>query len=127
MGRLLMKLSKFEFVDMIKEYSVTFQMEYPGTTTEPKQYDDLGKVINKGDDVPTTGEGALIPLSHRQIYNSGGRYTEGDRQLYTTDHNIPPKTKIFYKGMTYSVESKVPWEDYADFSQYMLKGVDIFV
>lgn len=102
-------------------------MKYPNEDDPPLGYDDLGKEIRPiGPQRPTSGRGALIPLSQRVIYQSGGRLTESDRQLYSLDHNIPKKTKIMYKGETYHVESKLPLEDYADFSVYMLKGVDAF-
>lgn len=116
----------FNFKALIDQFTVTFTIEYPLTSDEAVEYDWLGKEIPTKQKVPMTGKGALIPMSQKNIYQSGGRLTEADRQLYSLDHNIPNKSKITYKGMIYHVESKTPYEDYADFSTYTLKGVDAF-
>jgi hypothetical protein len=116
----------FNFKALIDQFTVTFTIEYPLTSDEPVLYDDLGKVVANEPLTPTFGKGALIPMSQRNIYQSGGRLTEADRQLYSLDHNIPNKSKITYKGLVYHVESKTPYEDYADFSTYTLKAVTAF-
>lgn len=116
----------FNFKPLIEQYTVNFLLEYPQDTDKPKVYDDLGKLIPAPPSEPIAAKGALIPLPQRLIYESGGRLTEADRQLYSLDHNIPLKSRITYKGLKYYVESKTPYEDFADFSTYTLKGVDAF-
>ncbi len=124
----------FEFKDLIDKYSVKFTIEYPSAPpsevsgNDLEDYDLLGNAIENNGGTPGViiEEGALIPLPARVIYQSGGRLTEADRMLYSTNHNIPNKSKILYKGLTYHVESKTPYEDYADFSQYTCKAVTAF-
>ena len=117
----------FEFEELIEEFSTYFTMQLPVEIKPVVEYDNLGRLVNK-DDVspPVDARGALVPLTERVIYQSGGRLTEADRQLYSLDPNIPKKTKIFHKGMTYHVESKVPYEEFSDFSLYVLKAVSAF-
>lgn len=116
----------FNFKPLIEQYTVNFLLEYPQDTGKPKEYDDLGKPIAAPPSEPIAAKGALIPLPQRLIYESGGRLAEADRQLYSLDHNIPLKSRITYNGLKYYVESKTPYEDFADFSTYTLKGVDAF-
>lgn len=116
-----------QFKRLIEKHSVSFMIEYASQTTgEPTaaDYDDLGKYIgNVQYESPAQEQGALIPLPQRVIYQSGGRLTEADRMLYSLNHDIPPKSKIAYEGFTYHVESKTPYKEFADFSQYTLKAV----
>ena len=120
----------FKFKRLIDKYTVSFTVEYalPGKE-EPtvNDYDDLGNYIGGPKfDSPVQEKGALIPLSEKVIYNSSGRLTNADRILYSLNHNITEKSRITYKDLVYSVESKIPYEDYADFAQYTLKAVSAF-
>lgn len=117
----------FEFEDLIKEYTVPFMIQYP-VIVDPKtvERDNLGKEIKPEPLPPVPAEGALIPFAQRVIYQSGGRLTESDRTLYSLDHDIPKKAKIFHDGLTYHVESKTPYKPYADFAVYTLKAVSAF-
>lgn len=114
------------FGDLIEEFSVEFEMLFPSEAEPTQKYDDLGKPIKTDNPVPIMAVGALIPLPQKVIYESGGRLTESDRQLYSLNHDIPHKTKIYYGGVTYHVESKTPYHPYSDFSLYILKGVSAF-
>lgn len=116
----------FNFKQLIDQFTVTFTLEEPKETDVPVEYDLIGNEISTNNDIPKVAKGALVPLPHRVIYQSGGRLTEADRQLYSLDPNIPLKSKITYHGMKYQVESKTPYSDYADFTTYTLKGVDAF-
>ncbi|MCM3598707.1 hypothetical protein M4D55_23390 [Metabacillus idriensis] len=119
----------FEFKDLIDKYSVTFQIKYPSAAggKETGDYDLLGNKIKVAGPTSLSIEtGALIPLPARTIYQSGGRLTEADRMLYSTNHNIPIKSRILYEDLAYHVESKTPFEDFADFSQYTCKAVSSF-
>lgn len=102
-------------------------IEYP-VVTDPKTVDRdlLGKEIKAPPNDPVPAEGALIPLSQRVIYQSGGRLTEADRHLYSLDQKIPKKSKVFYDDLTYHVESKTPFSPYGDFAVYILKAVSAF-
>jgi hypothetical protein len=113
----------FEFKRLIERFTVPFILERPMVSDEEREWDNKGKEIPKALIEPENAKGALIPLQERTIYKSGGALTEADRQLYSLDHTIPKKSRITYKGVTYSVENKTPHEDYADFSLYPLKAV----
>lgn len=129
MGRLRMKSFNslfLDFGDLIEDFSFEFEMLLPAKDEPTQKRDDLGKPIKTTAPATVIGRGALIPLPQRTIYESGGRLTESDRQLYSLDHNIPPKTKIFHEGVTYHVEGKTPYTPYSDFSLYILKGVNAF-
>jgi hypothetical protein len=119
-------MKRFAFERLIKKYTVSFLLEKEANkdpkTITADDYDDQGRykgVLNPS----VMAQGALLPLPARVIYQSGGRLTEQDRTLYSLDHDIPVKSKIHYKGMVYHVESKTPYEDFADFSVYTLKAV----
>lgn len=113
----------FEFKRLIERFTVPFTLERPMVSDEVREWDNKGKEIPKALVIPEAALGALIPLQQRVIYQSGGALTEADRQLYSLDHTIPLKSRITYKGITYSVETKTPHEDFADFSFYTLKAV----
>jgi hypothetical protein len=116
-------MQKFEFGDLLAEYSLPLTMLQSGT---PGHFDDNGEWVPGSDytEVPITG--ALIPFSQNQIYQSGGRLTDSDRQLLIGKSDIPAKTVIVHAGQKYSVEGKTPYEDYADFTAYKLKWVSAF-
>jgi hypothetical protein len=118
----------FKFKRLIEKYKVSFVLEKAKPEQTPvsaEDFDDQGRPKETPIE-PVIASGALVPLPARLIYQSGGRLTEADRILYSIDHAIPLKSKITYKGLKYSVESKTPYEDYADFTQYTLKAVSSF-
>lgn len=112
----------YRFKRLIDKYAVPFDLEI-----ETVGYrDDLGE-WQPGIKATTEQRGALVPLTQRQIYQSGGRYTDADRTLVISKSVvIPPKAKVHYKGQTYHVEALIPYEDYADFNSYSLKHVSAF-
>ncbi|WP_305961053.1 hypothetical protein [Bacillus safensis] len=115
-------MSKFSFMKLIEKYSVTFDLVVQGAG----DYDNLGR-WKDGEAITTTQKGALVVLPSQLIYQSGGRLTTLDRQLYISKAvEIPLKSKVIYKGATYHVESMNPFEDYADFNSYILKAVSSF-
>jgi hypothetical protein len=112
----------YSFQRLIEKYSVPFELE----VDTAGYWDDLGE-WKEGILASTSQTGALVPLTQRQIYQSGGRYTDADRTLIIhRSVTIPPKAKIHYKGQTYHVEALIPYEDYADFNSYSLKHVSAF-
>lgn len=109
----------FIFKDLIREYSVTFEVE---TEATEGTYDDLGEYV-EGVPATYTSKGALVPLASRVVYESGGRLDEMDRQLIKTGEPIPLGTHVLYKGRRYRVESWTNHGDYGDFETYLLKHV----
>ena len=126
MGRLRMKL--YNFQRLIKKYNTAFQLQRWIPEGVGEYDEDLGKYIGVKPHHASSepAEGALIPMGQKAVYASGGRLTEADRTLYSYDSTITMKSLITYKELTYSVEAKVPYEQYADFTQYTLKAVDAF-
>ena len=114
-------MSMYRFERLIEKYSNTFTVQ----KVSEGFYDD-----ETGEYVPGTSEtlelrGMIAPMKSQQIYNSGGRLTEADRILYVFEP-LDIKTKIQYKGMTYSVEAAEDYSDFADFHYYILKAVSAF-
>ncbi|WP_426005355.1 hypothetical protein [Bacillus sp. DWP3-1] len=115
-------MSQFNFMKLIDKYSVTFDL----IVQSEGDYDDIGR-WQDGEPITTTQKGALVVLPSQLIYQSGGRLTTFDRQLYISKSvEIPLKSKVIYKGSSYHVESTNPFEDYADFNSYILKAVSSF-
>ena len=115
-------MSQFNFKRLIDKYSVMFEL----VIQDEGGYDELGR-WQDGEAVTTTQKGALVVVPSQLIYQSGGRLTTFDRQLYISKSvEIPLKAKVIYKGNTYHVESMNPFEDYADFNSYILKAVSSF-
>ncbi|MCP1147391.1 hypothetical protein [Bacillus sp. 1735sda2] len=115
-------MSQFNFIKLIDKYSVTFDL----IVQSAGDYDDLGR-WQDSESITTTQKGALVVLPSQLIYQSGGRLTTFDRQLYISKSvEIPLKSKVIYKESSYHVESMNPFEDYADFNSYILKAVSSF-
>lgn len=113
----------FNFERLINKYSVDCQLlmgaaggNYAGGNWVP-------------DAVPEPKElsGAILPMTERKLYQSGGTYTESDRVLLTFQE-IPLEGKVFvvYKGRRYEVQENTDYSDYADFYSYNLKRVNVF-
>lgn len=111
----------YGFERLIKRYSVPFKLisEVDG------YYDELG-VWRQGTTLTSDMTGALVPLPARAVYQSGGRLTQRDRQLYKTGDEIPDGSIVEYKGHRYKVESWTNFGDYADFNAYLLKSMSNF-
>lgn len=122
----------YSFTRLIKKYTIPFSLQLFDDNVNGVEYDDLGKKVIPTPTVPFDAEGALIPPTHRQIYESGGRLTSSDRLLYIHTNQIsgleelPPKTRLFNKGKTYFVESRSDYEDFGDFQSYVLRSVNSF-
>ncbi|QID51022.1 MULTISPECIES: hypothetical protein [Bacillus] len=108
----------FQFGDLIEKYSVDFTLLLPASEGF---YDDLGKWV-EGQPVESEEKGAIVPLQAQLIYQSGGRLTQMDRQLYF-QKKIPFKAQVVFDGVTFLVEAMTPYETYADFNSYILKAV----
>ncbi|MCK8098712.1 hypothetical protein ACL66B_14350 [Bacillus subtilis] len=108
----------FIFSDLIERYSVDFTLLIP---SEEGSYDDLGEWVPPK---PTKSDerGAIVPLQSQLIYQSGGRLTSMDRQLFIKNE-IPLKAQVIFDGATFDVEAMTPYGTYADFNSYILKAV----
>lgn len=130
-----MKLNKIhKFSRLLKKYESEFEVILPNKDTgvERDEYDDLGNLIIRDPLVPVKVLGSIMPPSYREIYQSGGAITNGDRILRISELNspsymleLPHKTKIIHKGKTFFTEGEADFLDFADFCRYTLKGSDI--
>ncbi|WP_426578890.1 hypothetical protein P5490_000010 [Bacillus altitudinis] len=77
-------MSKFSFMKLIEKYSVTFDL----VVQSAGDYDNLGR-WQDGEAITTTQKGALVVLPSQLIYQSGGRLTTLDRQLYISKAGDP--------------------------------------
>ena len=109
----------YNFTRLIQKYSLDF-------TVHQKKGGEYvaGKWVD-GEPVVTPMRGAVVPLSEKKIYDSGGTYTTQDRELYLTrrlDGDLSALT-VCFKGNTYAVEESRNFEDYADVAVYVLKWI----
>lgn len=130
-----MKLNKIhKFSRLLKKYESEFEVVLPNKDegVERNEYDDLGNLIIRDTLVPVKVLGSIMPLSYREVYQSGGAITTSDRILRISTVNspsfmlsLPHKTKIIHKGKTFFTEGVADFLDFADFCRYTLKGSDI--
>lgn len=106
----------YNFTRLIQKYSVAFCLHRT-------QGSFVAGKWQGGDEEITEMRGAIVPISERKIYGSGGTYTEKDRELYLTKPLPEPLSalKVVYKENAYSVENGRNFEDYADAAVYVLK------
>src|SRR5574339_262738 len=101
---------QFEFADFIDEFRVGF-------TVYEKQlgsYNDAGKWVPGGDLAPVNMQGIILPLSNDELkHEANGVYTVKDRKIYTTKP-LKLGQKIEYEGDSFTIDSKKPYEAYAD-------------
>lgn len=68
--------------------------------------------------------GAVIPMTDRKIYQSGGTYTEQDREFVSLEEiPLEPTHYILHKGTKYQIQGNTDYSDYAGFYAYNLKRV----
>lgn len=108
----------YNFSRLINKYSVEFCLHRTQGGYVAGKWEQGGEQVKRM-------RGAIVPLSDRKIYDSGGTYTARDRELYLTTPIKPPLSdfKVVYKGNAYSVEDARNFEDYADVAVYTLKWV----
>lgn len=113
----------YRFDRLIKKYSVNCKLHaetaggsYVGGEWVPES-------------APATQDitGAIIPMTERKIYQSGGTYTEQDREFITKlEIPLEPARYIVYKGAKYHMQGNTDYSDYAGFYAYNLKRVGAF-
>lgn len=115
-------MNRYNFKDLIKRHSVSF------TAVSKSEGEYIGGRYQEGTETVTEHTGAIIPLSERKIYQSGGSYTAKDRNLYMNEP-LPGALKemqIRYKNNTYSIEEEKDFSDYSDVHVYLLRWVSSF-
>ena len=109
----------YNFRKLMNKYSVPFELhrKTDGKYVSGRWEDGTVEVISM--------KGAIVPMSERKIYHSGGTYTTEDRELYVSEELGFDLTSlnVVYKGNTYTVETSRNFEDYADVYIYNLKWV----
>lgn len=113
----------YDFTRLVNKYSKSFEVVYQ---QDGGSYVG-GKYVSAGT-VTEAATGAIIPMSERKIYGSGGTYTAKDRQLIMLEPVKGPLkgVKVRYKGCEYSVEQETDHTDYSDVNVYWLKWVSNF-
>lgn len=108
----------YNFLRLINKYSVDFCLHRTQGSYVAGKWEEGGEVVEKM-------RGAIVPMSQRKVYDSGGTYTAQDRELYLTTPLKAPLSalKVVYKGNTYTVEDARNFEEYADVAVYTLKRV----
>ncbi|WP_239984874.1 hypothetical protein [Sporolactobacillus pectinivorans] len=112
-------MALYKFKRLIDKYNVGFKL----MIDDPNAGHYDGGEWVPDDPAEIDGHGAIVPLPQSLIYQSGGTLTQFDRTLYT-DMMIPLRSKVNYGEAHYTVVSKTPYSDYADFDQYVLKSDD---
>lgn len=113
----------YDFTDLIHKYSVEGKLiqesgkgEYIGGNWIPAPASE-----------PKMIKGALLPMTKQKIYQSGGTYTENDRELITLEAiTLEPPAFFIFQGSNYHVESENDYSLYAGFHDYNLKKVSAF-
>lgn len=90
--------------------------------TSTGYYDDDGK-YHKGETKDVVYQGAVMPMTTKAVYASGGKYTTSDSTLYIKQR-LTEGTKVSCEGHTYLVQDETSYERYGGFFKYVLKAVD---
>lgn len=107
----------YNFTRLINKYSVPFSLH----RTQKGGY--VSGKFEPGEETVEEMRGAIVPVSQRKIYDSGGTYTAQDRELYILKPLEAPLSeyRVVYKGNVYAVENGRNFEDYANAATYDLK------
>lgn len=117
----------YMFADLVNKYSVPCRL----ITAAPGQY-VAGEYI-VGSEIVKDVQAAIISMTNRTIYESGGKLTSADRQMYILKANDPIDLDddqtwyLEHMGKVYKIEEASLYaEDYADFNNYTLRRVESF-
>ena len=113
---------RYDFRDLINRHSLLFEL----VSHSGGEY--VGGVWQNGSESVSERSGAIIPLSERKIYQSGGTYTSKDRRLYMTTpiESALKETQVRYKGNVYDIEEDTDYSDYSAAYIYVLRWVSSF-
>ena len=109
----------YNFSRLINKYGVVAQLH-----TKQGSY-VAGKWVEDNESVQEI-VGAIVPISDRKIYQSGGTLTQSDREWFIPEalSGSLEDFKVTYKGETYTVEECRDYNDYANVAVYVLKRVN---
>lgn len=113
----------YRFDRLIKKYSVNCKLllEAAGGSYVG------GEWVPEAAPAPIDVSGAVVPMTDRKIYQSGGTYTEQDREFIThTEIPLEPAHSLVYKGVKFQVQGNTDYSDYAGFYTYNLKRIGAF-
>ena len=112
----------FDFTRLIDKYSNDIVVSIP------TKGDYVNGIYKAGEPTVINARGAILPLSERKIYQSGGSLTQSDRQLVTKSPiaNALQGATVKKGDETYKVEDETPYSDFADMYSYTLKRVSSF-
>lgn len=110
----------YNFSRLVRKYSNPFTLTVYGTGTH------VDGRYQKGQPTEYSKFGAILPLSQRKIYQSGGTLTSADRQLYMLERieESLKGSRVTYQGKTYAIEEDTDYTDFSDVSVYVLRWVD---
>lgn len=113
----------FDFDRLIKKYSVDCKLHAEAAGGSYVG----GEWVPEAAPPPIDVSGAIVPMTDRKIYQSGGTYTEQDREFIThTEIPLEPAHSLVYKGVKYQVQGNTDYSDYAGFYAYNLKRIGAF-
>lgn len=112
-------MAHFEFADFVDEFKVEFTVTHPGAATT---YDDNGRLVKGADTGPVPMAGILLPFGPDERRRAdNGNYTDLDRKVYVTEP-LGIGVVIHYKGESFTIDRKLPYDDYADVYIYYARG-----
>lgn len=114
----------FYFDEVFSAFGVSF--EAIKKTEGYRDYSNGGQWIPGADLPPEPMEGIVVPLSRDDLrFDTQGRYTEKDRKVYLQKPQVLNKNDtVRFEGEDYRVFHVKNHEVYADFSVYIIKGID---
>lgn len=106
----------YNFTRLINKYSVPFCLHRSQGRYVAGKWEEGGEIVQNM-------RGAIVPISDRKVYDSGGTYTTKDRELYLLSplEGDLSEYRVVYNGNYYAVEAGRSFEDYADVTIYTLK------
>lgn len=109
----------YDFRSLIEDHSVPFEL----VSKSGGKY--VGGKWQSGTESISEHSGAIITMSERKIYQSGGTFTSKDRHLYTIEPIDEPlkEAQVRYKGNVYSIEEENDLSDYSPAYIYVLRWV----
>lgn len=112
----------YDFTDLIERHSFPFELvSHTGGAY-------VGGKWQSGLETISERIGAIIPLTERKIYQSGGTYSTKDRHLYmiTPIEESLEGAQVRYKGNVYNIEEDRDFSDYSETYVYVLRWVSAF-
>ncbi|MED1792889.1 hypothetical protein P4V54_09410 [Brevibacillus nitrificans] len=109
-------MTHFRFAHLVNKYNSPYTLIRLGSGEH-----DLDGVWRAVEPIRIPLRGHFQPVNAKLQQVEGGRYTEDDRALYTTNSHAPGDL-IEYKGIQYIVDAPDD-RDYCDVNKYLVKKV----